>query len=451
MSIHIRQTGVGRGKCFGLTRFQYCAKLATFGSGDPVGKGIMFLSIMDFTDKGIQVVKLTPEYFAKKGWNVHYVVTRDNSRSGSYQYQPVINPDGVIVHRLSTPSCRIGESLRKHLLRVIYSQLRDYAAIVKLVWLGRRVLGDSKIDILYGGGPHGALAAHIVRLLRPRRKLVTVSRFYGVWDLYTEILAERRWLRLLANFATCAALYLRSNLKIITNDGTRGDQALRRIRPSNMESLRFYVNGVDQYSIDEIEVTGLKRTLNIGDMFCAACITRLVASKRVDLCIKVTAAAVNKYGLSKFRLIIVGDGSERNRFEKLAADLCVAQNVVFVGAVDNRCVKNYLAVSDIFLSMYRVSNVGNPLLEAIRANKIIFTLNNGDTSAWIKHRENGFIYEEDDSMVDRVARDIVELANTPGLRDRMKHNIRTTEKEKLWTWNERMQAEYSEINKLVEC
>jgi glycosyltransferase involved in cell wall biosynthesis len=415
-----------------------------------VAKGIMFLSIMDFTDKGIQSVKLTPAYFAKQGWNVHYVVTRDNSKNGSYHYQPVLNPAGVIVHRTAMPSCWVGELLNKHLLRVIYSQLREYAAIIKLAWMGQRVLQNNKIDVIYGGGPHGVLATQIVKLMRPRRKLLTVARFYGVWDLYTEIITGKKWFRFMFNFAVCAALYMRSHLKIITNDGTHGDKALTFIRSSNRESLRFYVNGTDEYAVDPAEVRRLKDILKMGNVFSAVCVTRLVSSKRVDLCIKVTAAVINRYGVSDFKLIVVGDGSERDRFEKLAADLGVAEHIVFVGAVDNRCVKNYLAVSDIFLSTYRISNVGNPLLEAIRANKIIFTLNNGDTSAWIKHRENGFIYDDNEAMVDRMAQDIVELISTPSLGERIKENIRITEREKLWTWNERLRAEFAAINKLVQ-
>jgi glycosyltransferase involved in cell wall biosynthesis len=412
-------------------------------------KGILFLSIMDFTDKGIQVIKLTPEYFAKNGWNVHYVVTRDNSKYRSYHYQDVINPEGVVVYRSDMPSCRLGERLNNHLLKTIYSKLTGYLAIIKLAWLGHRVLGNNKIDVIYGGGPHGVLAAKLVKFFHPWHRLATVSRFYGVWDLYSKTILGHKWFKLLLNVDVFAALYLRSNLTVITNDGTQGDKALSSIRLSNMASLRFYVNGIDEYSIDPADLIELRESLHIEKVFSAVCITRLVSTKRVDLCIKVTAAVVNKYGVCDFRLIVVGDGYERARLEKLAVDLRVANQIVFVGSVDNWCVKNYLAIADVFLSMYDVSNVGNPLLEAIRANKIIFTLNNGDTSAWIKHRENGFIYDVNDSMVDRMARDIVDLISNPSLRDRIKGNIRITEKEKLWTWNERMQAEFTDIDRLV--
>jgi len=415
-----------------------------------IPKGILFLSIMDFTDKGIQVVKLTPEYFAKNGWNVHYVVTRDNSRNGSYHYQEMSNPEGVVVYRSDMPSCWFGERLNSHLLKTIYSKLRGYMAIIKLAWLGHRVLRNNKIDVIYGGGPHGVLAAKLVKFFNSRRRLATVARFYGVWDLYSKTILEHNWFKLLLNWDIYIALYYRSNLTIITNDGTQGDKALSCIRKTNIASLRFYVNGIDRYSIDQAEVIALKSSLGIANVFSAVCVTRLVSLKRVDLCIKIASAVVNKYGINGFRLIVVGDGSERDTLERMAANLRVSKQIVFVGSVNNQCVRNYLAIADVFLSTYDVSNVGNPLLEAIRANKIILTLNNGDTSSWIKHGENGFIYDVNDSMINRMAHDIVDLINNPSLRDRIKENVRITEKEKLWTWNERMQAEFFDIEKLVK-
>ena len=101
---------------------------------------------MDFTDKGIQVVKLTPEYLAKNGWCVHYVVARDNSKNGSYHYQNAVNPEGIFVYRTDMPSFRLGEQLGSHLLTTIYSKLRGYAAIAKLAWTGRKVIRNNKID-----------------------------------------------------------------------------------------------------------------------------------------------------------------------------------------------------------------------------------------------------------------------------------------------------------------
>jgi len=419
------------------------------GPDQHVRKSILFLSIMDFTDKGIQVVKLTPAYFASKGWAVHYVVARDCSKTGSYHYQNAVNPENIRVHRAEMPTAKIFERLANHTLATIYSKLRGYAAIAKMAWMGYRVVRNNKIDAIYGGGPHGALAANILNAVCARRRFVTVARFYGVWDLYTTAIRERRWVELALNFDVLAALYLRTSLKIITNDGTQGNKALGWIRSRSLETLRFYVNGVDKPAIDPEEVRQLKTALLTGDNFVALCITRLVSTKRIDRCIWVAATAVHSQGMRELRLIIVGDGPERLRFEQLARDLDVTNHVVFTGAVDNRQVKNYLALADVFLSMYDVSNVGNPLLEAIRANKIIFTLDNGDTASWIRHGTNGFIYKVDDSMIERMARDLASLAHNPPLQDTIKRNIKATESEKLWTWDERLAAEFSDIAQLV--
>lgn len=413
-------------------------------------KSIMFLSIMDFMDKGIQVVRLTPEYLANNGWNVHYVVTRDNSEDGSYHYQDVVNPTGVIVHRSSIPSCWVGGRLKNHILKTIYSKLRGYAAILKLAMLGCRVLKNNNIDVIYGGGPHGILAANLVKLLHPHRTLVTVSRYYGVWDLYSETIKKKKWLKLLLNVDIFLSLYLRSDLKIITNDGTQGDKALACIRNSNIQSLLFYVNGINNDVVDLAEIDALRESLITNNDFSAVCITRLVSLKRVNMCIAVTAAVVKKLKVSNFKLIIVGDGPERGKLQQLAEELGVTNHVIFVGAVDNQKVKNFLAFPDVFLSTYDVSNVGNPLLEAIRANKVIFTINNGDTSSWIKHYENGFIYDDDEFVIDKMAHDIVTLIHTPSLRDKIKTNIQITERKKLWTWDERLNAEFTEIDKLVQ-
>jgi glycosyltransferase involved in cell wall biosynthesis len=413
------------------------------------GRGILFLSVMDFTDMGIQVVKLTPEYFARQRWNVHYVVARDNSRYGSYEYQPTINPEGITVHRVAMPSCWLGEQAGGRVGRAIYSQLRSYAAIIDLVWIGHKIIKNHEINVIYGCGPYGVLAAQLFKLLHFRRPLVVVSRFYGVWDLYTEVIKERRWLKFMINFAAIAALFISSNLKVITNDGTFGNKALSKIRRSNLKSLRFYVNGVEKYCISPSELIEVKNSLKIVTNYTGVCITRLIPPKRVDFCIKVAATVVVKYGMANFKLIVVGEGSERASLEKLSADLGVSEHVIFTGPVDNKHVRNYLSAADIFLSMYRVSNVGNPLLEAIRANIPIFTLNNGDTSAWIKHRENGFIYDEDETTVDRIAVDIVDLMTNVPLLKYVKQNIKATEEEMLWTWDERLRAEYEDIEGLL--
>jgi len=160
----------------------------------------------------------------------------------------------------------------------------------------------------------------------------------------------------------------------------------------NMDRVRFWMNGVDWESFEALpERQEARRRLAITAKRVLLTVSRLVSWKRVERSIQALAGVVEYYPDTV--LIVVGDGSERERLERLAHELGVAQHVRFEGAVPHDEVPQYLAATDIFLSFYDWTNVGNPLLEAMMAGKCIVTLNNGDTAHFIKDEENGILLE----------------------------------------------------------
>lgn len=115
-------------------------------------------------------------------------------------------------------------------------------------------------------------------------------------------------------------------------------------------------------------------------------VSRLVSWKCVDRSIIALPELVNNF--SNIQLIVVGDGPERKKFEQLSDKFGVIEYVCFEGAVPHDKVPKYLAAADIFLSFYDWSNVGNPLLEAMKAGKCIITLNNDNTGRFIQNGYN---------------------------------------------------------------
>jgi glycosyltransferase involved in cell wall biosynthesis len=258
------------------------------------------------------------------------------------------------------------------------------------------------------------------------------------------MIVKKNFFRLILNFDIALSMFLKADRVIITNDGTQGDKALAAIRKSSIKNLRFYVNGVDRHNMSH---TPIEKSLIDGFdyKYLSICVTRLVSIKRVDLSVKVIAEVVNNLKLADFGLVIVGDGVERQNLENLANSLGIREHILFLGSVDNNLVKSCLSKADLFLSTYDVSNVGNPLLEAIRMNKVIFTRNNGDTSFWIDHYVNGFIYDDKD-IVEDMARDIVKLLDDNKLKEKIIRNIKLTEEKLLHTWTERLSLEFSDID-----
>jgi glycosyltransferase involved in cell wall biosynthesis len=179
-------------------------------------------------------------------------------------------------------------------------------------------------------------------------------------------------------------------------------------------------------------------------------VSRMESWKRVDRILDVISCAVKKHGAKNLLYIAAGEGSMLAQYQQRVREEGLDEYVVFTGALPHDEVKKYLNVADIFMSTYDLSNVGNPLLEAIRANKIIFTLNNGATGEWIRHRENGFIYNVDEHLIENMATDLVALMQDESLKNLIKINIEITEHDKLWSWQERMDAEIKAVESIVK-
>lgn len=412
-------------------------------------KKILFLSALDFKEKSIQVIRKTPEAYGKEGWDVNYIVIRDNSKYDNYYYESEINPDGVNVMREYLPLQNIISKYGSNkIIRRILQKIAYFLAVIKLYFLASKFLKEKKVDVVYGYEIHGVLATNLLRLLGRLKGIKIISRFQGTF--YSYYYYNKLYLKMIANFDHYLALYLPSDLCIMTNDGTQGDKALEIIKSKNLKNYKFWVNGVDEQKLDESIVKELKEKLNQNGDIVFLTICRLEHWKRVDRGIKAISVLKSKYNIKNIKYYIVGEGVERKNLESLTEKLDLLNEISFVGSILNTEVKSYLNVAEYFISTYDSSNVGNPLLEAIRSNKIIFTLNNGDTSSWIKHKENGFIYDVGENLTEEMAFDMSQIISDRELRRLILVNIKKTEKDKLWTWEERLSAEINTIERLYE-
>jgi len=412
-------------------------------------KSILFVSAQDFKEKSIQVIRKTPEAYQNAGWNVHYIVARDNSKNGNYFYESEVNPEGVEIQRFYMPLTALRDRIKNQTIQKIFSKISAYLCILKLAWHSHRLLNKNSFDIIYGYEIHGVLAIALIRLFKRLQNTKIITRFQGTW--YYHFLKNRDIKRLILNWESYIALRTKSDICIMTNDGTSGDRVIKILNPENLKNLRFWLNGVDDQRITHNELKKFKISLGIpADFYVALSICRLEEWKRIDRSILIIKKIINEYNFNKLIYLIVGDGGQREFLEKLVDEYNLRNNIIFIGAIPNNDVKKFFSVTDIFLSTNDLTNVGNPLLEAIRANKIIFTLNIGDTSSWIKHSINGFIYDIDDMMIDQMANDILTVLNDPSIQKRITKNIKKTEDEKLWTWDERFKAEIDEVEKLLQ-
>ncbi len=386
--------------------------------------------------------------YGEKGHNIHVVsptIGANHFSPSGLPSPPEAGPciPNVTFHRFHLPSLA-GWRLPLPALAGKADQKLRFALLFPLMAARRaeRVLRGQPVDLLYGYEVHGVLA---VRLLRRRWRLPTVARFQGT--VMHPALTDR--LAFLRKYEEVLALRAPADLYVMTNDGTRGDEVLARLNPHSEGRVRFWRNGLE---LDRLAPMGrtqalaARRSLGIErGRFVMVTASRLARWKRVDRAVRAMPRILE--AVPEALLLIVGDGEERGELEALAGALGLSGSVRFVGAVDRDEVPRYLGAADLFLALADLSNVGNPLLEAMACGTAIVTLDAGDTGELIREGETGVLVPTGEP--EPVAQAVVRLARDDSLRRRLGEGAHRYASSHFWTWEQRMAAELGEVESLV--
>ena len=399
---------------------------------------ILFVSALDLWSlgrgKGGPSLWRTLTGYAERGWEVFFL-TGNRSQGAAPDL-----PENIHVIRFDAPWLKWLTQIRKlgFFFKVVWWLWFQCVSFIK----AQKLHAEHEIHVVYGYEIYGV---PVTRGLSRLWRIPVVSRFQGsilrlVW------MRKPFWILRAWEHVVAFKLAAKSDLVIMTNDGSQGDRLLAQmgVKQSN---TRFWLNGIDKerFSVP-LQQCRAKQELGIQQEHVFLCVSRLMALKRVDRCIQALSEAADDS--SDMVLVIVGDGPERGQLEKLACALGVDCHVRFEGAVDHADVPKYLAAADVFLSFYDWSNVGNPLLEAMIAGKCIVTLNNGDTSQFITDKENGILLEYDE--LTKLPEVIRELLADEGERRRLGANARRFAEDNFWTWEDRIDAEVNEVTILAE-
>jgi glycosyltransferase involved in cell wall biosynthesis len=253
----------------------------------------------------------------------------------------------------------------------------------------------------------------------------------------------------LRKYEEVLALKTPADLYVMTDDGTQGDEVLVELNPTSHGKVRFWRNGLDLGSVrppSAKEAAAARKALGLPPTdFVLVTSARLARWKRIDRAIDAVSLILRE-GL-KPRLFVVGDGEERANLEAQARGLGVQDRVTFVGAVPQADVQRYLWAADVFLSLNELSNVGNPLLEAMLSGRPILTLDEGDTRDLIRDGETGVLLPQGDPSV--IANALSSLAREPERRERLAQGALAFAKANFWSWDQRIDAEVDAVEALV--
>ncbi len=306
-------------------------------------------------------------------------------------------------------------------------------------------------EIVYAYEVHGVLAARLLR--RRGLRLPLVARFQGT-VMYPALKDTLLYYR---RYEEALALKASADLYVMTDDGTQGDEVLARLNPASKGRVKFWRNGLDLDRLrpaSDADRAAARAAFSLpDDAFVMITASRLAGWKRVDRAVRAMKKVVawSPHAL----LLIVGDGEERARLEALGRDLGVAEHVRFIGAVPQQEVLRYMHAADVFLAVADLSNVGNPLLEAMACGMCVVAVDAGDTRDLIADARTGRLVDNSQRsgfvkpLEERLADLLVTLAADPDQRRRLGASAAAYASEHFWTWDQRMAAELEAVGGLL--
>jgi phosphatidyl-myo-inositol dimannoside synthase len=174
------------------------------------------------------------------------------------------------------------------------------------------------------------------------------------------------------------------------------------------DRIKVLAGGVDTFRFDRINSNGhmTRSKLNLpvhGQLIMTAC--RLVPKKGLDFLLTAFSFIISV--IKNAYLVIVGDGKERQKCERMACSLGISERLIFTGYVPHSLIHEYYWACDVFVLASRtcynsncgtkdVETMGRVLCEANASGTPVVASNSGGISSVITHEVNGLLFREDD-------------------------------------------------------
>jgi 1,2-diacylglycerol 3-alpha-glucosyltransferase len=136
---------------------------------------------------------------------------------------------------------------------------------------------------------------------------------------------------------------------------------------------------------------------------------RLGQEKNWDTLFKAVKKAHQKH--PELRFVLIGDGLERESLQNLAAELGIAERIIFTGEVPFSEVVRYLKAADVFGFASVTETQGLVTMEALAAGLPVVAVDASGTRDIVEDGEQGYLVPND---ADALADSIIRLFDSPG-------------------------------------
>lgn len=150
----------------------------------------------------------------------------------------------------------------------------------------------------------------------------------------------------------------------------------------------------ENFEVGSEEVDLLRKSVYAERIPLLLTVSRMAQEKNVEFLLE-SLALMKEYYKKPFRMLMVGDGPDREALEKKCAKLGLADYVTFTGAVPNERIAPYFKAADLFLFASKTETQGIVILEAFAGKTPVIAVRASGVEDLVEDGRNGFLTIED--------------------------------------------------------
>lgn len=181
------------------------------------------------------------------------------------------------------------------------------------------------------------------------------------------------------------------------------------------DRVTVITTGIDLRQYQQADGQSVRKKHGWEDSHILISAGRLAREKNWGTLLDAGAKAINAH--QDLRIVLVGDGPDREKLQKRARKLGIENQVEFVGKVAPDVVPSYLKAADIFGFPSTTETQGLVTVEALAAGLPIAAVDATGTHDIVTHGQEGFLTENNS---DALANAIIKLLDDRQLRQRFK-------------------------------
>ncbi|MBR3898397.1 MAG: glycosyltransferase [Bacilli bacterium] len=174
------------------------------------------------------------------------------------------------------------------------------------------------------------------------------------------------------------------------------------IIPTGIEIDRFYKENIDLKKLNE-----LKKEYDIKkNDFVLIFVGRIAEEKNVPFIIDVMADLIDKY--SNLKMLIIGDGPDKENYEKYSKEKNADKNIIFTGKVPWEDIPIYYSLGSAFISASRTETQGLTIIEAMASSLPALCIDDESFSGTVIDDLNGYLFKdkkECENIIERIIKD----------------------------------------------